>query len=452
MFSEVSSSFGKIFASLSSKKHLTDRDLIQATEEIKIALLSADVIPSVANVLIADIKNDLIGKALPKDLSPSDAVASIVHKRLMSILGNDFNGLKPSSSFEIILLVGPYGSGKTTTAVKLAKQLIKKHQIKACVASVDTKRPAAAKQLQDFSTKNGIDCMEYGENLSNVQLTQNAIMNAQKMGYGLIILDSFGIESDEGYEEINELYKTSKANSTIVVLDSMIGQQSVKIAQKFMGTIPVSGVILTKTDGDTRGGVAINIHHETKLQIQYIGTGEDGDSIEEFHPERISSRLLDRGDIETIVEKAYDAVGEDALNNIKNRVIEGKMTFDDYLTQIRSMKKMGGIGKILSFLPGASQLGSIGQIMNNLDFAKQEAIILSMTKKERLNPELLEKHSSRRVRIAKGSGLTLADVKKLMNQLAKMRDASKAMQKMQNAGISLDDLKNFDINKLKGML
>ena len=452
MFGGISSSFGKIFAGLSSKRTLTEKDLLNAVEEIRIALLSADVSPLVANKLILDIQSDLIGKILPKDLSPSDAVASIVHKRLMSVLGSEFKGIKPSGSFEIILLAGPYGSGKTTTAVKLAKHLAKKHQIKVCVASLDISRPAAAQQLNDFATKNEVPCMEYSTGSSVKDLTQNAIMNAQRAGFNMIILDSAGVESEEGYAELKKIHEIAKANSTIIVLDSMIGQQSIKIAQNFNRIIPCTGVILTKTEGDSRGGAAINIHHETSLQIQYIGTGEDGDAIEEFHPERIASRLLDRGDIESIVEKAYDAVGENKLNDIKNRVVDGKMTFDDYLTQIRSMKKMGGIGKLLSFLPGASQLGAMSQIMNNLDFAKQEAIILSMTQKERLNPDLLEKHGSRRVRVAKGSGTTLADVKKLLNQLGKMRDAAKAMQKMQNAGISMDDLKNFDINKLKGML
>jgi len=452
MFGGISSSFGKIFAGLSSKKVLTEKDLLQAIEEIKIALLSADVSPSVSTKLVSDIKGDLIGKILPKDLDPSDAVASIVHKRLMDVLGSEFKGIKPSGLFEIILLVGPYGSGKTTTAVKLAKHLGKKHQIKVCVASLDTKRPAAAQQLKDFATKNDVDCIDYVENFTAVKLTQNAIMSAQKAGYNMIILDSAGVENSDGYAEIKQIYETSKASATIIVLDSMIGQQSITIAQNFINVIPCTGVILTKTEGDSRGGAAINIHHETNLQIQYIGTGEDGNAIEEFHPERIASRLLDRGDIESIVEKAYDAVGENKLNDIKNRVVEGKMTFDDYLTQIRSMKKMGGVTKLLSFLPGASQLGNMGQLINNLDFSKQEAIILSMTQKERLNSSLLEKYGSRRVRISKGSGTTLADVKKLLNQLEKMRDAAKAMKKMQSSGISFDDLKNFDINKLKGML
>ncbi len=452
MFGGISSSFGKIFAGLSSKRTLTEKDLLNAVEEIRIALLSADVSPIVTNKLVLDIQSDLIGKVLPKDLSPSDAVASIVHKRLMSVLGGDFKGIKPSGSFEIVLLVGPYGSGKTTTAVKLAKHLAKKHQIKICVASLDISRPAASQQLKDFATKNEVPCMEYISGSSVKDLTQNAIMNAQRAGFNMIILDSAGVENDEGYLELKKIHDLSKANSTIIVLDSMIGRQSIAIAQNFNKIIPCTGVILTKAEGDSRGGAAINIHHETNLQIQYIGTGEDGDDIEEFYPERIASRLLDRGDIESIVEKAYDAVGENKLNDIKNRVVEGKMTFDDYLTQIRSMKKMGGISKLLSFLPGASQLGAMGQIINNLDFAKQEAIILSMTQKERTQPDLLEKHGSRRVRVAKGSGTTLADVKKLLNQLGKMRDAAKAMQKMQNSGISMEDLKNFDINKLKGML
>ena len=313
MFGTISSSFGKIFQGLSSKKTLTEKDITQAISEINIALLGADVIPSVANALVGDIKDDIIGKTLPKNLSPSDAIASIVQKRLMAILGTEFKGIKPNSTFGVILLAGPYGSGKTTTATKLAKHLAKKYQIKVCVASTDTRRPAAAKQLENFATENGVSCIEYTEGLPPKQLTENAIMNAQKLGFNLIVLDTAGVENDEGYEELKEIHKASYANETILVLDSMIGKQSVAIAQKFVNAIPCTGVILTKAEGDTRGGVAINILHETKIQIQYLGTGENGDAIEEFYPERIASRLLDKGDIDTIVEKAYEEMGEDNL-------------------------------------------------------------------------------------------------------------------------------------------
>lgn len=452
MFGGISSSFGKIFSGLSSKKVLTEKDIFQAIEEINIALLGADVTPKVANALVADIKEDLTGKALPKNLAPADAIASIVQKRLMAILGTEFKGIKPSGTFCTILLVGPYGSGKTTTAVKLAKHLAKRHQVKTCVASTDTKRPAAAKQLEDFALKNGIMCMPYDANSLPKQLTENAILNAQKEGCNIVILDTAGVESDEGYAELREVHESAFASETILVLDSMIGKQSITIAKKFADTIPCSGVILTKAEGDTRGGVAINVRHETNLQIQYLGTGEGGDAIEEFYPDRIASRLLDRGDIDTIVEKAYEEMGESTLNSMKDRVVAGKMTFDDYLMQIRSMKKMGGIAKVMSFLPGAGQMGNMAQMANSIDFSKQEAIILSMTKKERNNPDLLDKSSSRRVRIAKGSGATLADVKKLLNQIEKMKDMAKVMAKMEGNGISMDDLKNFDLNKLRGLM
>ncbi len=452
MFGGISSSFGKIFSGLSSKNVLTEKDITQAISEINIALLGADVTPTVSNALVSDIKDDIIGKTLPKNLSSSDAIASIVQKRLMAILGTEFKGIKPFGAFGVILLAGPYGSGKTTTAVKLAKHLAKKYQTKTCVASTDTHRPAAAKQLQNFAMQNGVSCIEYKEGLNSKQLTENAIMNAQRNGYNLIILDTAGVESEDGYAELKEIHQVSHAGETILVLDSMIGKQSVVIAQKFANAIPCTGVILTKAEGDTRGGVAINILHETKIQIQYLGTGEGGDAIEEFHPERIASRLLDRGDIDTIVEKAYEEMGEENLQSMKSRVIAGKMTFNDYLTQIRSMKKMGGLSKVMSFLPGASQMGNISQITQNIDFVKHEAIILSMTKKERNSPDLLEKSSSRRVRIAKGSGTTLADVKKLLNQIQKMKDMAKVMAKMEGNGISMDDLKNFDVNKLRSLM
>lgn len=452
MFGSLSSGFGKIFGKLSSKSILTEKDLLQAIDEIKIALLSADVTPTVTEKVVSDIREDLIGKALPKNLAPADAVAMIVQKRLVAILGSEFKGIKPEGLFSVILLVGPYGSGKTTTAVKLAKHLAKRFSIKACVASVDTHRPAAAKQLQNFATENNIQCMTYQEGIPSKQLVENAVMNANQNGFNVIILDSAGVESESGYQELKEIHQHSKASETLLVLDAMIGKSSVNIAQKFISTLPVSGVILTKTEGDAKGGVAINIKHETNLQIKYLGTGETGNAIEEFHPDRIASRLLDRGDIDTIVEKAYEEMGENTVNSMKDRVASGTMNFEDYLMQVKSMTKMGGIAKMMSFLPGAGQMGDISQMAKNVDFSKQEAIILSMTPKERKHPDLLEKQSSRRVRIAKGSGTTLAEVKKLLNQLQKMKDMSKIMAKMEGNGISMDDIKNFDINKLRNMM
>lgn len=452
MFGTISSSFGKIFGKLSSKATLTEKDIIEAIDEIKIALLDADVTVHVAEKLIADIKEDLIGKSLPKNLSPSDAIASIVQKRLVTILGGEFKGIKPSSAFNVILLTGPYGSGKTTTAIKLAKHLQKKYQVKVCVASVDNHRPAAPEQLKAFAQKNDISCMEYQSGLKSETLVENAIISAQKQNFNVIILDCPGTENEDGYTELKSLHKVSHANQSIIVLDSMLGKQSIEIAKKFCNAIPLTGVILTKSEGDSRGGAAINVRHETNLQIQYLGTGEGGDALEEFHPDRIASRLLDRGDIDSIIEKAYEEMGDSNLNSMKDRVVAGQMTFNDYLTQIRSMKKMGGLAKVMSFLPGASQMGDIAHFTRNLNFEKQEAIILSMTKKERYNPSLLEKFPSRRVRISKGSGTTLADVKQLLNQLQKMKDMAKVMAKMQNNGISMDDLKNFDVNKLRQLM
>lgn len=452
MFGSISSNFGKIFGKLSSKKTLTENDLLQAVDEIKIALLGADVTLSVAEKIVSDIKEDLIGKALPKTLSPSDAVAAIVQKRLVTILGNEFKGIKPDGSFNVILLAGPYGSGKTTTAVKLAKFLEKRFELKVCVASTDVHRPAAAKQLQSFALDNNITCIEYKDGCNSKQLVENSIMQANQNGFNIIILDSAGVESQDGYKELKEIYEHSKASEVLLVLDAMIGKSSINIAKKFLETIPISGVILTKTEGDAKSGVAINIKHETNLQIKYLGTGEGGNAIEEFHPDRIASRLLDRGDIETIVEQAFDEMGENTVNSMKDRVVSGQMNFNDYLTQIRSMKKMGGIAKMISFLPGAGQIGNVAQMAKSIDFSKQEAIILSMTKKERLNPDLLEKQSSRRVRIARGSGADLAEIKKLLNQLQKMKDMSKIMAKMEGNGISMDDIKNFDVNKLKALM
>lgn len=450
MFGTISSSFTRVFNKLSSKKVLTDNDLLEATEEIKVALIGADVSPTVANILVSDIKAELIGKELPKTLSPVDAIAAIVHKKLMAILGNEFKGIKPSSSFEVILLVGSYGSGKTTTAVKLAKHLTKKYQINVAVTSLDYQRPAAQEQLAHFADSNNILFIK-AEGKDNAQTIPNAITNARKNGTNILILDTAGAEDQTGYANIKEIFNIAKPQETIFVADSMIGQQSTQIAKNFTEAVPCTGVILTKTEGDTRGGAAINIRYETKLQIKYIGTGEKADDFEEFHPARIASRLLDRGDIDTIVEKAFEEFGETNVNSMKDRILDGNMTFNDYLTQIQTMKKMGGVSKIMSFLPGASNMASMTQNINTKDFEKQEAIILSMTAKERNNPKLLEQ-SSRRVRIARGSGTTLADVKKLINQIDKIKDMSKFMKKMQNNGVSMDDLKNFDISKLQQML
>lgn len=451
MFGTITSGFSKIFNKLASKNIITEKDLLEAIDEIKIALIGADVSIQVAEVLVADIKDELIGKQLPKNLSPVDAIASIVQKKLMVILGEEFKGVKPSSLFEVILMLGSYGSGKTTSAVKLAKHLGKKYKSNIAVASLDYNRPAARQQLAHFAKTNSVNFLE--SDAQNVQdAISNAIMQAQKSGVNVLILDTFGVENQEGYEQIKEIYQLAKPKETILVLDSMLGQQSTQIAKNFAGVVPCTGVILTKTEGDTRGGCAINIRYETKIQIKYIGTGEKADDFEEFHPSRIASRLLDRGDIETVVEKAFEEFGEKNVNDMKTRILSGKMTYSDYLTQIKTMKKMGGLSKVMSFLPGASGMAGALNNINPAEFVKQEAIILSMTPKERNNPKLLELHSSRRVRVSRGSGTTLADVKKLMNQIEKMGQMATMMKKMENKGISMEDLKNFDISQLQKML
>ena len=451
MFGSITSCFSKIFNKLASKNILMEKDIVEAIDEIKIALIGADVSIVVADVLVSDIKSELIGKQLPKNLSPVDAISSIVQKKLMVILGEEFTGIKPSSLFEVILLVGSYGSGKTTTAVKLAKHLEKKYQSNVVVASLDYNRPAAKEQLAHFAKSNGVNAIEtQGENVK--EAISYAVIEAQKSGANVLILDTAGVENQDGYTQIQEIHNLAKPKETILVLDSMMGQQSTQIAKNFTSVVPCSGVILTKTEGDTRGGCAINIRYETKTQIKYIGTGEKADDFEEFHPSRIASRLLDRGDIETVVEKAFEEFGEKNVNDMKNRILSGKMTYSDYLTQIQTMKKMGGLSKVMSFLPGASNMAGMMNNINMAEFGKQEAMILSMTQKERNNPKLLELHSSRRVRVSRGSGTTLADVKKLMNQIEKMAKMSDVMKKMQNNGISMDDLKNFDISQLQKML
>lgn len=428
MFDNFSQKITKIFDQLSGKKFISEADLEATFRQIRVALLEADVALSVAKNFIEKVKSEAIGKEVLKSVSAGDMIVKIVHDQLVELLGSDdqqinFNHPAPL----VILMVGLQGSGKTTTTAKLATRLKNKLHKKILVASLDTHRPGAYDQLKVLTDKINIDCADFDNKKSPVTLAFEAKKRAQEGGFEVLILDSAGrIAIDQ--ELMNELVEVNKkinAHEILLVVDAMIGQDAVNIAKNFQQTLPLTGVVLTRIDGDARAGCALTMRSITNCPIKFIGVGEKISDLEEFYPKRIASQIIGMGDVVGLVEKAQEIFNAEELQKDAKKIREGEIDFNMILSQIRNMKKIGGLGGIMKFIPGASKIKEqLGQLTGmEKDLKIQEAIILSMTFKERANPEIL--NSSRKHRIAKGSGTSIQEVNRLMKkykQLRKMMD------------------------------
>lgn len=449
MFSSIASKFNNIFSSLSSKKIITEEDVEKSVREIRVALLEADVSLEIVKKFITNLKAKLVGEGVIKSVSPAQMIIKITQDEITQILGNEFIHIKTSDTLPtIIMLVGLQGAGKTTTAAKLGNYL-KKKQFKPFLASLDTRRPAAQKQLEILCHTNNLESLSIIEGQQSLDITKRAIEEAKKRGCDFLILDTAGRQQVEEdlMSEISEIQKLAKPSETLMVIDAMIGRQSLDIAKRFNEVTPLSGVVLTRTEGDTRGGVALNIRESIGCPIRFYGTGEKVNDFEEFYPDRIASKLLDMGDIVSLVEKAKEQIDEKEMLAMQKKLEKGKFDLDDFLKQLQGLKKMGGLAKMMSFIPGASKLQGFMGEGRQKDLEKQEAIILSMTKKERRKPEIIINSASRKERITKGSGTTLLELNKLLKQFGKMKEMfSKA------GGMNKDMLKNLDMEQLKGML
>ena len=443
MFENFSQKITKIFSQISGKKFISEDDLTATLREIRIALLEADVSLAVAKNFIEQVKNEAVGKQVISSVSAGQMIVKIVNDELIKLLGSEKAEINFASNPPVILLmVGLQGAGKTTTSGKLALRLKSKNHKKVLLASLDTYRPAAADQLKILSNKIHVDFADFDPNLKPEILAQNAKKKAIEGGYDVLILDSAGRTSinAEMMNELVEINKKVDAKEILLVVDAMIGQDAVNVAQKFKETLPLTGVILTRLDGDARGGSALTMKASTNCPIKFIGVGEKLEDLEEFNPSRIASRIVGMGDVVSLVEKAQEIFDMNEMEKTAKKFKQGKVDFNDILSQIKNMRRMGGMSSILNLLPGAGALKEQLKNMTHLEkeVKMQEALILAMTKKERENPEIL--NSSRKHRIAKGAGSNIQEVNRLIKKY-------KMMQKMMGKFGKIDPKKMEEMMK-----
>ena len=432
MFENLTNKLESIFSKLKEAPSLNEEQVDSGLKEIRQALLEADVALPVAKQFVENIKPKAIGQEIIRSTSPGQMIVKIVNDELINILGVknqelNFNAVPPVS----FLLVGLQGSGKTTTAAKLAKLIEKKDKKKVMLVSLDVYRPAAQEQLKILAEKNNIINLPVVEKQLPLDITKRALNAANLNGSDVIIFDTAGRTQIDlkMMTEIKQIKELTKPSETILIADSLTGQIAVNVAKEFDSAVDLSSIILTRVDGDGRGGAALSMKHVTGKSIKYIGVGEKIEDIEPFHPERIANRILGMGDIVSLVEKAAQDLDEDKVKKAEKELKEGMFTMDSYLNQLRQMKKMGGMEGVMSMLPGVNKMkeqmknSSIDEDM----LTSNEAIILSMTKEERENPKVIS--GSRRKRIAQGSGADVSKINKILKQFKMMSDMMKKMSK-----------------------
>lgn len=430
MFHSLKENLLNTFERLKSKGFLTEDDISKAMREIRVILLEADVALSVAKQLISRVKEKALGEKVLKSVTPAQMILKIFHDELQQILGSDNIDLVLKPSPAVIMMIGLQGSGKTTTSAKLALYLRKQKSKKILLSSTDVYRPAAQKQLEILGKQISIDTTLITEEKDPLTIARNAFETAKKEKYDVLILDTAGrLHTDK--ELIDELISIKSAlnpKEILLVADSLTGQDAVNIAQQFNDQISVTGVVLTRVDGDARGGAALSMTSVTKAPVKFIGVGENLNDLELFHPKRAADRILDKGDVVSLVEQASEFVSEDEAKDLQKKIEQGKFNMDDLLKQLRNLKKMGGISKMMGFIPGMKKIKEqLGDINPGEDaFKKQEAIIQSMTLAERREPSII--NASRRRRIAKGSGVEVSDINQLMGRYREMQGMMRQMK------------------------
>ncbi|NOZ66777.1 MAG: signal recognition particle protein [Alphaproteobacteria bacterium] len=437
MFDSLSDKLGGIFDKLKGRGALKEADVTAAMREVRIALLEADVALSVVKDFVAKVTERAIGHEVMKSVSPGQQVVKIVNDHLVEMLGSETVGISLAAVAPVpILMVGLQGSGKTTTAAKIAKRLTEKENKKVMMASLDIYRPAAMEQLKILGEQIGVATLPIIEGQMPVDIARRAMTAAKLQGMDVVLLDTAGrLHIDQTLmAEVIGVKGATSPHETLLVVDSLTGQDAVNVAQQFSDQIGITGVVLTRMDGDGRGGAALSMRAVTGQPIKLVGVGEKLDDLEEFHPERVASRILGMGDVVSLVEKAAETIeAEDAEKMIK-KMKKGQFDFDDLRSQLRQMKKLGGMASILGMLPGIGKMQkqmASAKIDDNL-LKRQEAIINSMTPKERTFPKVL--NASRKKRIAAGSGVTVQDVNKLIKMQKQMAGMMKKMGKMGKGG------------------
>jgi signal recognition particle subunit SRP54 len=432
MFENLTNKLETIFSNLKKAPSLNVTQVDDGLREIRKALLEADVALPVAKKLIEEIRPKVVGKEIIRSTTPGQMIVKLVHDELVKFLGDGKSDLNLKAVPPVsLMLVGLQGSGKTTTAAKISKFLEKNNKSKILMVSLDVYRPAAQEQLKVLGETNGIQTLPVVEGQHPVDIAKRAINAAKLNNSDVIIFDTAGrTQIDVSMmKEIKDIKSIINPTETILVADSLTGQVAVEIAKKFNEAVAISGIILTRADGDGRGGAAISMKHATGVPIKFIGVGEKVDNLEVFHPDRIANRILGMGDIVSLVEKASETLDQENLKETEDRLRKGSFSLEDYLSQLRQMKKMGGMEGVMSLMPGVAkikkQMDSSG-IDENI-IKTNEAIILSMTKEERQNPKTI--NSSRKKRIAVGSGSDVATINKLIKQFRMMSDMMKKVSR-----------------------
>ena len=452
MFENLTNKLETIFSKLKKAPSLNEEQVDTGLREIRLALLEADVALPVAKEFIEKIRPKAIGQEIIRSTSPGQMIVKIVYDELVNFLGEknqelNFNVVPPAC----VLLVGLQGSGKTTSAAKLAKLVEKKYNKKVLLVSLDVYRPAAQEQLKVLAENNQINHLPIINGQQPLDITKRALNAATLNGSDVIIFDTAGRTQVDlmMMNEIKQIKILVKPTETILVADSLTGQIAANVAKEFDNTVDVSSIILTRVDGDGRGGAALSMKHITNKPIKYIGVGEKIDDLELFHPERIANRILGMGDIVSLVEKASQGLDEEKLKKAEEQFKKGQFTLDDYLSQLRQMKKMGGMEGVLSLLPGVNK---IKEQMKNASVDEKiiitnEAIILSMTKKEREDPKVI--NGSRKKRIAAGAGADVSTINKLLKQFRMMTDMTKKMSKGKTNSVPSGAIPDEILNQLK---
>ena len=432
MFENLTNKFETIFANLKKAPSLNLTQVEDGLREIRKALLEADVALPVAKKLIEEIRPKVVGKEIIRSTTPGQMIVKLVHDELVKFLGDGTSDLNLKAVPPVsLMLVGLQGSGKTTTAAKISKFLEKNNKSKILMVSLDVYRPAAQEQLKVLGETNGIQTLPIVEGQHPVDIAKRAINAAKLNSSDVIIFDTAGrTQIDVSMmKEIKDIKSIINPTETILVADSLTGQVAVQVAKKFNEAVAISGIILTRVDGDGRGGAAISMKHATSVPIKFIGVGEKVDNLEVFHPDRIANRILGMGDIVSLVEKASETIDQENLKETEERLKTGSFSLEDYLSQLRQMKKMGGMEGVMSLMPGVAkikkQMDSSG--IDESIIKTNEAIILSMTKEERQNPKII--NGSRKKRIAGGSGSDVGTINKLIKQFRMMSDMMKKVAK-----------------------
>ena len=448
MFDTLNTKFEKIVQSIRGKAVISETDLEVTLREIRIALLEADVSLVVVKEFINSIKSNILGKEILKSVKPDQMIIKLVQDELVKILGSENKSLNLSSSqLTKILFCGLQGSGKTTSIAKLSYLLKKSSKKKILLASADIYRPAAQEQLKVLAEETGSDF--FNHNLSSAsKIVDVSIDYAQKNLFDILILDTAGrqVVDKKLMSELIEIENKFKPDETLLVADALTGQDAANVAKSFSDAINITGSILTRIDGDSRGGAALSIKSITNSPIKFIGLGEKVENFEPFHPERIAQRILGMGDIVSLVEKAAENIDKEEMEDMAKKIAKGKFDLEDFANQLKQMGKMGGVSGLLSMMPGVSKAQKLmaeNKISNSM-IDKQIAIISSMTKKERADPDIIK--ASRKIRISKGSGTKVQDVNRLLKQFLQSQKMMKRMKSMGKGGIPSDLMQKLQGN------